>query len=91
MGLDEFVRSGTVVDLAVLVLIAETAALVALRRRRPSGPPVAGLLWNAAAGAALMLAVRAAVTGADSLVVLVWLAVAGVVHAGDQVTRWRRG
>ena len=83
--------SGRIVD-AILALVAlEAVALLVWRRMRGHGPSASALLVNLASGAALMLAVRAALTGAAWTVVALFLLglVALVAHGADLALRLR--
>lgn len=80
--------SGQVVDLILLVLALEGLALFLLHRRTGRGIPPAELLGFLVAGACLLLALRAALTGAGWPMVGLWLALAGLAQAYDV---WRRG
>ncbi|MGH1589815.1 hypothetical protein ACRBEV_17555 [Methylobacterium phyllosphaerae] len=66
--------SGRIVD-GILLLVAGEALLLAWLCRR-GGPSLPALLANLASGAALMLALRAALAGSG------WIAVAGFLLAG---------
>ncbi len=88
--MSDLFASGRVVDL-VLVLVAVEAALLAWHCRRSGrGVPVAELLACLAAGACLLLALRAALVGASWVWTAAALAGAGVAHAADLGLRWRR-
>lgn len=81
--------SGRVID-AILVLVAlEAVALLAWRARTGRGPAPRPLLCNLASGAALMLAVRASLTGAAWPVVAACLLGALGAHAGELALRIR--
>ena len=80
---------GRLIDLVLLLLLAEVAALWYWWRRKRRGIAPLDLLYNAAAGALLLLAVRAALTGSRALVPL-WLCAALVAHLLDLARRWRR-
>lgn len=83
--------SGRIVD-AILGLIGlEALLLLALAARRGGGPAPASLLANLAAGAALMLSLRAALTGAAWPVVAIWLTVALCAHLVEMTLRFRLG
>jgi hypothetical protein len=84
----DFFASGRFVDLALLLVAAEAVILV-LWRRRGRGPARAGLFINLASGACLMLAVRAAVTGASWTWLALALAAAGAAHVADLWLRLR--
>ena len=82
--------SGRIVD-AILVLVAlEALVLLGVRARWGRGPAPGALLSNLASGAALMLALRAALTGAAWLSVAAWLAAALAAHIAEMVIRFRR-
>lgn len=76
--------SGRIVD-AILVLVALEALGLILWRRR-AGPPLP-LLCNLTSGAALMLAVRAALTGAHWTILAGCLAVSGLAHVTEMALR----
>jgi sugar phosphate permease len=75
--------SGRVVDIALALMVLEAAALWAYRRARGSTFAMADVAWNLAAGAALLLALRAALTGADWPWIALPLTAALVAHIGD--------
>jgi hypothetical protein len=83
--MSDFIAGGSVVGLILALVAAEAVVLVVALRR--SGRPVSGILANLAAGACLLLAVRAALTGAGWTTVAVWLALSLPAHAIDI---WRR-
>ncbi|KGE05227.1 hypothetical protein [Pseudohaliea rubra] len=76
--------SGRVVDVILLLVVLE--ALLSFRLGRGTA-----LLPNLAAGACLLLALRAVLTGASGAVLGLWLALAGVAHAFDVAARFRGG
>lgn len=59
-----FFASGHVADLILLVLLAEAVVLLAWRRRTGRGPAPRAVLALVLPGAALVLALRLALTGA---------------------------
>jgi hypothetical protein len=81
--MDALFASGRIID-AILVLVAIEALVLILWRRGSSPLP---LLCNLTSGAALMLAVRAALTGADWTVVAGCLALSGLAHGTEMVLR----
>jgi hypothetical protein len=87
-GLEAFVASGRAVDAILLIVLAEAVAVLWLARSGRG--PGAALLPTLAAGAALLLALRAALTPTPWPAVAAWLAVAGVAHAVDLALRLRR-
>ncbi len=92
--MDEFFAplfaSGRIVD-AILVLVAvEALVLLCARARWGRGPAPGALLSNLASGAALMLALRAALTGTAWPGIAVWLTAALAAHLAEMVIRFRR-
>lgn len=85
----ELFASGRIVDVIVALVALEALLLVALRLRFGRGPTPAALLSNLASGAALMLAVRAALTGADWPIVAAWLLAALLAHLTEMMIRFR--
>ncbi|QIJ77409.1 hypothetical protein GU700_24200 [Methylobacterium sp. NI91] len=83
--------SGRIVD-GILVLVAlESLVLLGVRARWGRGPAPMALLSNLASGAALMLALRAALTGAAWPAIAAWLFVALAAHLAELVIRFREG
>ena len=83
----EWFASGRIVD-AILGLVAvEAVALLVLRRWTGRGPAPIALLSNLASGAALMLALRAALVQAAWPVVAGWMLAALGAHLGDLLPR----
>jgi hypothetical protein len=88
--LDQLLASGRAVDLILALMAVEAIALLVLWRRRGRGVPPAQLIANLAAGASLLLALRAALTGAHWAWLGVWLTTALIAHLADLGLRWRR-
>lgn len=87
--MDALFASGRIVD-AILALVAAEALLLAwLARRR--GVALPALLANLVSGAALMLALRAALTGAGWPVVAGWMLAGLLAHLTDLGFRFRAG
>jgi len=87
--LASWIASGRLVDVVLGGMAIEALALIALRRATGHGIGTLDLCVNLGAGAALMLAVRSALTGAIGAVAL-WLCVALGAHVADLARRWRR-
>ncbi|MGU3665867.1 hypothetical protein ACLBX9_16935 [Methylobacterium sp. A49B] len=79
--------SGRIVDVILLLVAGEALVLAWLGRR--GGPPLPSLLANLASGAALMLALRAALVGAGWTAVAGWMLAGLVAHLVDLVLRFR--
>lgn len=82
--------SGLVVDLVLALVALEAGLLAWYRRRSGRGVPVGEMLAFLAAGACLLLALRAALVGASWGWVAAPLAGAGAAHLADLALRWRR-
>ena len=80
--------SGRIVDLILLLVLAEAVGLGLLRRATGQGPPPAALLPDLAAGACLLLALRFALRGAAWPVVAACLLGSLVAHLADLRGRW---
>jgi len=75
-------------DAILALVVIEFIALVAWRMRRGRGPTPLDIAANLAAGACLLLAIRAALLGQESML-LAFLAASGVAHVADLARRWR--
>jgi hypothetical protein len=80
-------ESGRIVDVILLVFAVE--AIVAFAWLRPSGRAAFGLAANLAAGACLLLGVRAALVGSGWHWVAFWIALSLPFHLADLASRWR--
>ena len=91
--MEQLFASGRIIDL-ILVVFAVEAAIVLVTLRwsgvLPSGRGVGGLLANIAAGACLLLAVRAALTDSAWQWVALWIGLSLPFHLADLATRWGR-
>ena len=84
----ELFDNGPIVDL-ILVLVAVEAQLQSLVWVRTSrGPPPVPLIANLAAGAFLLLALRAALTDGGTVAVGGFLMLALPAHLADLALRW---
>lgn len=79
---------GRLVDLALACLALEACVLLVWHARTGRGLAPRWLLPNLAAGACLMLALRAASAGGSAFVIAAWLAAALVAHGLDLMRRW---
>lgn len=79
-----------IVDLVILATLTEWLVLAWMHRRTGRGVNPADIRLNLLSGVALMLALRAALAGPNEWLVLACLMAAGVLHAWDVLSRWRR-
>lgn len=88
--MDALFEGGRVIDLILMLMGLEAMVLAALYYMRGKGIAPLRLLPNLLAGACLMLALRAALTGAGTTVIGAWLALGLVGHLVDLGQRWPR-
>ena len=86
--MESLFASGAVVDAILLLMALEGALIVLLRRRTGAGVPARDLVAMLAAGACLMLALRAALVGAAWPWIALALAAALAAHLADLRRRW---
>ena len=82
--------SGHLVDLILVLVIVEAAALLLYWARARRGIAPLDLLPNLCAGAFLLLALRATLAGGGWMIASLWLAAAGLAHLTDVSRRWRK-
>jgi hypothetical protein len=80
--------SGRVIDLIVALMVVEAIVLTALHRRTGRGIAPARLWPNLLAGAFLMLALRASLTGAGAAAIGSFLFLGLLGHLVDLALRW---
>ena len=83
-----FLPDAWIVDAIIALVAVETVVLVLWRALTGGGLPVGETLANLSSGAALLLALRMALTGASSTSVLAVLSVALIAHVAHLATRW---
>ncbi len=81
--MNSFFSSGRVVDAVLAFMLFELAALVLVRERGTAVFRPLDMMANCGAGAALLLALRAALRGSEWQAVALWLAVALGFHVWD--------
>ncbi|GAB4353552.1 MAG: hypothetical protein Kow00114_02760 [Kiloniellaceae bacterium] len=88
--MEELFHSGRVVDLVLAFVLVEAA--VVFLHYRPSGRGLApgAMIALLLPGVCLLLALRAAITGADWPSLAFWLLAALLAHLVDLRRRWRR-
>jgi hypothetical protein len=84
------VESGRIVDLILALVAVQFVALWLYRRATGKGPAPADLAPNLLAGAALLLALRAALIQAGWFWVALFLAAGLAAHLVDLARRWPR-
>ncbi|MFD2184423.1 hypothetical protein [Rhodoplanes azumiensis] len=87
----ELFASGRMIDLILALVVVEAVALAVLHRITGRLPPLSRLLPNLAAGAFLLVAVRAALVGADWIWIAACLVAALMAHIADILTRSTSG
>lgn len=86
--MQDFFQSGRVADVILAVMIAEAALLLIYRKVTGRGLAPADLAAMLFAGACLVLALRAALTGSRWQVVASFLIAALIAHLADLYRRW---
>lgn len=86
----ELFSSGRLVDLILLLIVLEVAAIMIYRRASGRGLALADLLPNVLAGAFLLLALRSSLADIGWMPISACLACAGIAHAIDIGRRWNR-
>lgn len=84
----DLVAGGRIAELIALLLIAEFLLLLALRHFKGVGPQVGDFAFSLAAGLGLVLALAAALRGADAIWIAGWLAFSFAAHLADLLKRW---
>ena len=82
--------SGRLVDLILLVVVIEAAALLLYWARAGRGVAPLDLLPNLCAGAFLLLALRVTLAGSGWMIASLCLSAAGLAHPTDVYRRWRK-
>lgn len=81
--------SGRMIDLILVGIALQAVGLWGLKRFAGVGPGLKPLIWTMAAGLALMLAIRASLTGADWPWVGGFMAGGLMCHVIDLRRRWK--
>lgn len=85
----ELFATGRIIDVILVLVVLEAVGLVILWRWTRRGVAPREAAANLVSGGALMLAVRAALTGAPWTSVSGWLLLAFAAHVADLWYRWR--
>lgn len=86
----EFIASGRVADLLLAVIALEAAGLILFRRLTGRGPAIIDVVALLLPGACLVVALRAALTGASWAVIALALLASLVTHLFDLARRFGR-
>ncbi|WP_439577595.1 hypothetical protein [Elioraea sp.] len=81
--METLIGGGWLVDVILVLVLLEGAALAFLLHRSPRRADLPGLLATLLSGAALLLALRAALIGAGAVWIAAWLAAALAAHLLD--------
>ena len=81
--------SGHIIDAIIALMLLEAVLLGLVHNRTGRGIPLGGALSFLASGAALMLALRAALTGANWQHISAFMLIGLVAHLVDLWTRWK--
>jgi hypothetical protein len=85
--MDEFIRSGLIADVILVVIAAETALVGLYLWRRGQGVALFSLIASGLAGGSLVLAFRAVLRESGWLFVAIYLAAALLAHLADIALR----
>lgn len=88
--MEELFTSGRIVDVIVALMAVEAIALSLLRQKAGRGPTRLEIAASLAAGLALLVALRFALTGTHWEWVAAALAASLVAHLTDMRLRWTR-
>ena len=86
--LAQLIESGRVVDIIVALMALEALALIVYHRRTSLGPAPADVITMLLAGLCLMLALRAALSGAGWYWIALCLLASLGAHVADLRRRW---
>lgn len=88
--MSDFFADGSAVDMILVLMLLEGTILAVYHWRTGRGIAAGDLVGMLLAGAFLLLALRAALTGAPWSRVALWLVAALAAHLVDLVRRWRK-
>ncbi len=87
--IQDLVQTGAIVNVILVVMLAELAVSASISRRRNLFIDLPGLSCNIGAGASLAMALKAALTDAGWTAIAVWLVASLVFHGLDVARRWQ--
>jgi hypothetical protein len=85
----EFFASGHLIDLIFVLVLIEIVVMEIYRRHSGKGVAFLDFLPNAAAGAFLLMALRAHLAAYGWQIICACLAAAGIAHVVDVSRRWK--
>ena len=88
--MQEMFANGGIIDVILLLMVAEAAVLGLYNRRTGRGLPARQVVTVLMAGGLLMLALQAALTGAAWSSIALFLGLGLLAHLADLAGRWRR-
>ncbi|MEL6950477.1 MAG: hypothetical protein AAGM16_10250 [Pseudomonadota bacterium] len=88
--LQELVESGRIVDIMLVVIVLEIAALIGYRVVTGKGLSVPSIILNVGAGGSLMVALKLLYDGVGWQLIAAALVASLLFHTGDLVYRWRQ-
>jgi hypothetical protein len=86
--MDHLFATGRIVDGVIALMLLELLVLTWVHKKTHRGVPMPALLTNLAAGAALLMSLRAALVDERWQVVALWLIAALIAHVLDLRMRW---
>jgi hypothetical protein len=84
----ELFSSGRAVDAILMFMVFELIVLIIVRKKAARGLQPVPLMVSLAAGAALLLSLRAALVGQSWRTIAAWLILALIAHLLDLTLRW---
>lgn len=87
--MQELFASGRIADAILILMVVEGVALTLMFRASGRGPDPVRVWSNLLPGAALVLALRSALSGDGWQLIALWLTAGLAAHAADLYLRWR--
>lgn len=84
----DLITSGRIVDLILVVVLLEVVSLTWLARARRPGLRLTRLISLLLPGVCIFLALKAALSDAGWVAIMIFLLLSGVAHAVDVWLRW---
>ncbi len=87
--MEDLITSGRIVDVIIALVLIEAAALFIYHRQTGHGPAPEQITPTLLSGLCLMVALRAALTGASWIWIALGLTISLIAHLIDLRQRWR--